>query len=230
MQRRLGNKPLDPFVTEQQMASPTLEEAKRQEARDLTTQALQTTQNLLGERQGFRFGENIELPGGVSIPTGLNLTPKLNTNTKARKLPNQIPHQHGEITPLGPNGRLDPKSLVDIGGGHKLHPAAAAAWNQMVRAAAKDGVNITITDSYRDLATQERLAKEKGLYSQGGLAAVPGTSNHGLGLAVDVDQGREWLAKHGNKFGFSTIPREPWHWEYKGGGTSPNNKGRKKRR
>lgn len=116
------------------------------------------------------------------------------------------------------NGQIPTEAMTEIANGHFLRPDAASAWFRMVSAAAADGVALTITDSYRDLATQERLADEKGLYSQGGLAAEPGTSNHGWGLAVDVDQGREWLAKNGHKYGFDTIAREPWHWEYQAGG------------
>lgn len=124
--------------------------------------------------------------------------------------------EHQRVT--GENGRLDTNQLTQIAPGHYLQPDAASAYMRMASAAAADGVTITTTDSYRDYATQVRLAEEKGLYSQGGLAAVPGTSNHGWGLAIDVGRGaqRDWLAKNGEKFGFYTIPREPWHWEFRG--------------
>lgn len=128
--------------------------------------------------------------------------------------------------PAGSNGNLDSTTLVSIGGGHKLRGDAAAAYNQMALAASRDGVTWSITDSYRDYATQVRLAEEKGLYSQGGLAATPGTSNHGWGLAVDLGGGannsgtsqNNWLVANASRFGFFTIPREPWHWEYRGVG------------
>jgi LAS superfamily LD-carboxypeptidase LdcB len=115
---------------------------------------------------------------------------------------------------------------VSIGGGHRLRGDAAEAYNQMALAASRDGVTWSITDSYRDYATQVRLAEEKGLYSQGGLAATPGTSNHGFGLAVDLGGGannsgtaqNNWLVANASRFGFFTIPREPWHWEYRGVG------------
>lgn len=126
----------------------------------------------------------------------------------------------------GENGNLDPTTLTSIGGGHKLRGDAAAAYLQMAAAAQQDGITWSITDSYRDYATQVRLAQEKGLYSQGGLAATPGTSNHGWGLAVDLGGGanntgtpqNNWLVANANRFGYFTIPREPWHWEYRGVG------------
>jgi hypothetical protein len=71
------------------------------------------------------------------------------------------------------------------------------------------------------LFTFSFLVKRKGLYSKGGLAAQPGTSNHGWGSAVDLNfkvgkgNALEWLKKNAGKYGFTNIPREPWHWEHK---------------
>lgn len=120
----------------------------------------------------------------------------------------------------GGNGMLDRGSLSPIGGNHVLQSAAATAYNQMKESAAQEGVQWGITDSYRDYATQVRLASQKGLYSQGGLAATPGKSNHGWGLATDLkldSKAQTWMQQNAGRFGFSTIPREPWHWEFKGG-------------
>jgi hypothetical protein len=134
-------------------------------------------------------------------------------------------------TRSGENGRLPDSSLVSIGEGrHRLHPAAAQAYMKMKEAAEADGIKWTVTDSYRTYEQQVKLAQEKGLYSQGGLAARPGTSNHGWGLAVDLGGGanrqgtkeNEWLRQNAARFGFRTIAREPWHWEYTGGGEQSN--------
>lgn len=92
------------------------------------------------------------------------------------------------------------------------------------------GTDLCITDSYRTLAEQRRLA-----YTKGGLAATPGTSNHGWGLAVDlcssVTNNRasmDWLKANGPTFGWTNPnwalpggsgPHEPWHWEYLPGTT-----------
>jgi len=50
-----------------------------------------------------------------------------------------------------------------------------------------------------------------------GMAAIPGTSTHGDGLAIDFAyQQRTWLRAHGTAYGwFNTIRSEPWHWEYR---------------
>ncbi len=117
------------------------------------------------------------------------------------------------------NGRIPASALTSIGiNGHRLYAPAAQAFRQMRDAAAKAGVRIGVTDSYRSYATQVDLVRRKGLYSQGGLAATPGTSNHGWGMAVDVDtnsRGTQWLRANAARFGYATIPREPWHWEYR---------------
>lgn len=135
------------------------------------------------------------------------------------------------------NGQIpgDALSPLKMHPGHSLRADAAANYTAMVKAARKDGVSWGMTDSYRDYATQVRLAAEKGLYSQGGLAAQPGTSEHGWGLATDLDldaEAQNWLQNNAGKYGFATIPREPWHWEYQGGGISASKTsggGRKKK-
>jgi hypothetical protein len=120
------------------------------------------------------------------------------------------------------NGRIPTARLASIGiGGHRLYAPAAAAFRQLRAAAARVGVNIGVTDSYRSYAQQVDLARRKGLYANGGLAATPGKSNHGWGLALDVNVnggGLAWLRQNARRFGFAeAVPREPWHWEYRPG-------------
>lgn len=123
------------------------------------------------------------------------------------------------------NGQLDGSTLTNIptdgtkvSGSHRLNTVAAKAYADMVAAAAADGITWKVTDSYRDYDSQVAVAAKKGLYNKGGLAAVPGTSNHGWGSAVDLDlnpEAQRWMQNNAAKFGFTTIPREPWHWEHK---------------
>lgn len=119
-----------------------------------------------------------------------------------------------------PNGRISPENLTPIGGGHSLAGPAAPAFQRLVAAAARDGVTFGVNDSYRSFQEQVALARSKGLYSQGGLAATPGTSQHGWGLAVDLDldaEAQPWMRAHGPRFGFhEDVPREPWHWTFQG--------------
>lgn len=140
-------------------------------------------------------------------------------------------HAHSAPTALGPagappdlaahgNGRIPASALAPIGQGqHRLWAPAAHAFQQMTAAAARDGVTIRVTDSYRSFDAQVDLAQRKGLYSQGGLAARPGTSNHGWGRSLDLDTSAgaaEWLRANGPRFGFhEDVPGEPWHWTYR---------------
>jgi len=119
------------------------------------------------------------------------------------------------------NGRIPTDALAPIGdGGHRLAAPAASAFDGLQAAARRDGVTIGVTDSYRSYDAQVDVARRKGLYSQGGLAAQPGTSQHGWGLAVDLDldsRAQEWMRANAARFGFvEDTPREPWHWAYKG--------------
>jgi cell wall-associated NlpC family hydrolase len=128
-----------------------------------------------------------------------------------------------------PNGLIPPSALCPIGvAAHSLRCDAAAAYRAMSTAyAGAFGTPICITDSYRTYGSQVRLYGQKPA-----LAAVPGTSNHGWGLAVDLCGGIEifgtaqyaWMKANAGRFGFlhpdwaepGRGREEPWHWEYAG--------------
>lgn len=117
------------------------------------------------------------------------------------------------------NGQIPAEALSAISGtNHSLWAPAARSFEALRSAAAADGVQIGITDSYRTLDTQKELVRTKGLYSQGGLAAEPGTSRHGWGMAVDLSldsNALSWMRENAGKYGFvEETPREPWHWGY----------------
>ncbi|WP_369056107.1 M15 family metallopeptidase [Kineococcus terrestris] len=117
------------------------------------------------------------------------------------------------------NGRVPASALQTIGRGkHAMWSPAAEAFGRLEAAAARDGVTFGVTDSYRSYDQQVDLARRKGLYSQGGLAARPGTSEHGWGLSLDLDlDGRAltWMRANAARFGFTeNVPRESWHWTF----------------
>lgn len=112
------------------------------------------------------------------------------------------------------NGNIPAKALVDIGGGNLLREDAAKAFRAMARAAKKDGVPLNVNSAYRSVEEQTSLWVNR--FSNPYPVAQPGTSNHGWGIAVDMDP-NSWLFQNAGKFGFSTIPNDPVHWEYKGG-------------
>lgn len=126
-----------------------------------------------------------------------------------------------------PNGFIPPTALCPIGiGAHLLRCDAAMAFAALNEAYAREfGSPICVTDSYRTFDAQVRLYGQKPA-----LAAVPGTSNHGWGLAVDLCGGAEsfgsaqyaWLRANASAVGWVNPDwarpgagrEEPWHWEF----------------
>lgn len=127
-----------------------------------------------------------------------------------------------------PNGMFPAAALCPISGypGHMMRPAAARALAAMSAAYEKDmGSRLCVTDTYRSYAAQVDVKARKPT-----LAATPGTSNHGLGLATDLCGGIEsfgtpqhrWMQQHAPLFGFyhpawaqpGGSKPEPWHWEF----------------
>lgn len=128
-----------------------------------------------------------------------------------------------------PNGQLPSTELCQLpSAGHLLHADAAKAWWRLNRAFKRRfDTGLCATDSYRSYEAQAAVYGQKP-----GLAAVPGTSNHGWGVAMDLCGGVEsytspqhaWLAMNSAKYGWvnpswaqarGSRP-EPWHWEYVG--------------
>jgi hypothetical protein len=129
-----------------------------------------------------------------------------------------------------PNGRIPAKGLCPLyrAPGQSLRPGAAAAFNALSKAYEKDaGKPLCVTDSYRSVAEQVSVKASRGKW-----AATPGTSEHGLGMALDLCGGVQsfgsaahlWLRQNAPLYGWfhpawaepsGSLP-EPWHWEYAG--------------
>ncbi len=131
--------------------------------------------------------------------------------------------------PAGPwggysDGLIPPSQLCAIVGGGRLRPDAAVAFDQMSRAyAATFGGGLCVSDSYRSYSEQVAVYRQRPR-----LAAVPGTSNHGWGLAIDLGCSVDrygsaqyrWMTANAGRFGWVhpawalRRPFEPWHWEF----------------
>lgn len=131
----------------------------------------------------------------------------------------------------------------------KFHAKAVSALEEMIAAAKKDGVDLSVASAYRSYSRQTTLYNnEVNSYVQQGYeleearqvaamsVAVPGTSEHHLGLAVDFYPVSEkfessaqynWLKKNAEKYGFilryptekqsiTRIKYEPWHYRFVG--------------
>ena len=119
------------------------------------------------------------------------------------------------------NGQIPLDRLVPIPGtSEQMWAPAAEAFTRMRGDARRQGIDLPVVDAYRPLHDQHRLAEELGLYKDGGLAAVPGTSQHGWGRAIDLeldDEALAWMRENAGRYGFiEPVPRESWHWEYHG--------------
>jgi Putative peptidoglycan binding domain/D-alanyl-D-alanine carboxypeptidase len=116
------------------------------------------------------------------------------------------------------NGKLSKSELAPIPEG-ELAIAAAAAWNAPGGPADAGLRPSGPRSSYRTFAEQEELWAT---YKAGGnLAAEPGKSNHGLGIAIDVPDTwmQSWIKEHGAEFGWKKTEAmsEPWHFNFVGG-------------
>lgn len=123
------------------------------------------------------------------------------------------------------NGQLPNNILSSIGTGHFLYTEVAAKYNEMKAAAKVAGVDLIINASYRTVSKQVSMLQTYGSYGgvksksnpNGFGAADPGTSNHGWGLAVDLDlSARGWLLSNARSYGFSPLNNDPVHWTYTG--------------
>lgn len=135
------------------------------------------------------------------------------------------------VAATAPNGEIPREVLCSPAFARQalLRCDAAAALDQLNAAYSADvGRSLVVVSTYRDL--QEQVAIKA---TRGWLAAAPGTSNHGLGIAVDfADFGDvsqfdtaayQWMTLNAGRFGFvhpagmspgGAGPQEPWHWEY----------------
>lgn len=145
------------------------------------------------------------------------------------------------------NGQMPEDRLKPIHCGGKLYIDAARSWLAMVRAAAQDNVFLNLNHpslAYRPFERQLTLFKQRfvpvdnssnlsrdafrvefegkvwQLKPKEAYAAIPGTSSHGYGLAVDIeniflDYVKNWVAKNAEQFGFvKEWSFEPWHFTY----------------
>lgn len=134
--------------------------------------------------------------------------------------------------------------------GKYLDSRVAPYFNEMYAAAKKDGITLTPYSAYRSYARQLRnynnltetymsrynLSREEAAKKAATVILPPGTSEHNLGLAVDIcntnasfssQKEYKWLTEHAHEYGFilrytaekqsiTGIIPEPWHWRYVG--------------
>lgn len=132
---------------------------------------------------------------------------------------------NGDVNGFLSDGGLCP---LEAGRGHRLRTDAAQAFNALSRARqAATGAPLCVTDSYRSYPEQVDVFTRKPA-----LAATPGRSQHGWGLAVDLCGGVQgfgseaqlWMQVNAPQYGWihpgwarqAGSQPEAWHWEYVG--------------
>ncbi|MGV8966057.1 MAG: M15 family metallopeptidase [Cellulomonas sp.] len=130
-----------------------------------------------------------------------------------------------------PNGAIPADLLcgVSFDAAALLRCDAAQALEELAVAyRAEFGRNPGLASTYRSFSEQVAVRQ-----SRGGLAATPGSSNHGRGQAVDFANFGSlgqfsapaflWMSKNAGEFGWHHPaimepggggPQEPWHWEF----------------
>lgn len=139
--------------------------------------------------------------------------------------------------------------LTELSNGEKVDAKIYPPLQEMFDAARAEGLELFVAAGYRTQDEQQRLLDEKiGAYQDEGYprkeaeklagqwVALPGTSEHQLGIAVDINADTEksssdavydWLAENGYRYGFikrypsdktdiTGIINEPWHYRYVG--------------
>ena len=134
--------------------------------------------------------------------------------------------------------------------GYYMEEGVTPYYEEMYTAAKKDGITLTPYSAYRSYERQKnnyinltkqyksqyKLSEEDAARKAATVILPPGTSEHNLGLAMDICNTRDdfantkefkWLTENAHKYGFilrytadkqdiTGIVPEPWHWRFVG--------------
>lgn len=180
-------------------------------------------------------------PGGPSPATTPGTTPPGTAPAPPAppsSLPGSPPTTSPPVSPL-PASPPPPVSAPPLRTVRGITVAASIAdqLEALLAAAVADGITLG-GSGYRDINQQIALRRQNcgttpyAIYEMPASlcsppTAIPGTSMHERGLAVDFTwNGRaimsrdspafQWLAANAGRFGFLNLPSEPWHWSVTG--------------
>jgi hypothetical protein len=144
---------------------------------------------------------------------------------------NPINGYNSPTKPVGvTNGNLPAATLSSYTSTCRIWSQAYGSASAMILAARKVGVTLVTADCYRDYAGQVYWRTWWCNVGRCGNAAVPGTSNHGWGKAIDFHDlsgglptngaAYRWLKANAGRFGWNNpiLTNEAWHWEWVGNG------------
>jgi D-alanyl-D-alanine carboxypeptidase len=101
-----------------------------------------------------------------------------------------------------------------------VNSRVSGAWATLYQTAKSQGVTFQSNSAFRTHAYQVSLFVKN---PDPARVAVPGHSNHQMGLALDLantsygfidygDKWHNWMKAHGKEYGFKQYPPESWHW------------------
>ncbi len=158
---------------------------------------------------------------------------------------NLIVVNHSRKIPEGYTPKLAAVAGTDV----MLDYRVAPYYTEMYNAAKADGITLTPYSGYRSYERQERnynnrinsnisngMSREDAIAEAASVILPPGTSEHNLGLAMDICNTKNsfqyqeeyaWLMENAHKYGFilrytaekqpiTGIVTEPWHWRFVG--------------
>jgi LAS superfamily LD-carboxypeptidase LdcB len=137
------------------------------------------------------------------------------------------------LGPVGAPYQSGPVTVAEAGNGIIVNVSIVDAVRNMIAAAAADGVTLS-GGGYRDSQQQIDLRRahcgssDYAIYQAPSSScspptAIPGTSMHEQGLAIDFDNCSygtsvyNWLSGHAAGYGLYNLPSESWHWSTTGG-------------
>ena len=171
-------------------------------------------------------------PNQCANPETLNFTCEEGAQVDVSNFENgRIPFDALQVLTLGNSGGFPTGPDGSPAPGHLLQCEAAASIELLAEAFLADlGRPLLITSSYRTF--EEQVATKARWCAQGKchMAATPGKSNHGWGIALDIGSNvnnwntreHNWMKQNAGNFGWTNPDwaqpgrgqEEPWHWEF----------------
>ena len=195
---------------------------------------------------------NIETTSVTTTRAPVSVTVKNNEETGRIVVNPEQEQWNLVVVNMGREMPRDYKPVLDeiLSTGYYMDERVAPFYEKMYNAAKKDGIILTPYSGYRSYERQERnyknlteqymsqynLSRKEAAKKAATVILPPGTSEHNLGLAMDICNTKnsfadtkeyKWLTENAHKYGFilrytsdkmdiTGIVDEPWHWRYVG--------------
>lgn len=220
-------------------------EAETTEENQTTTEREFTLNEITTERE-FTPSEGTSKAAAEATTAGLVADDNRIIVDPTQEMWNLVVVNSGRKMPAG----YKPKLAEVCGSGVYMDYRVAPWYDKMYNAAKQDGIILVPYSGYRSYERQERnynnltdtymsrygISRQEAAAKAATVILPPGTSEHNLGLAMDIcntydsfatQKEYRWLMEHAHKYGFilryeaekkpiTGIVPEPWHWRYVG--------------